>query len=241
MTQLGYSRRVKDVMTTNVHVVSVQAGFKELVQLIRDNQVSALPVVDSVGRVVGIVSEADLLLKEEHGLDGDGRHLFETGRKRAARAKAKARVAGQLMTAPVIMIGPQASLTEAAHAMHAHGVKRLPVVDEGGRLVGIVSRSDLLQVFLRTDAEIQREVGQELVRKTLWLESTDLRVTVSGGVVSFSGSVDRRSDVRLLKRLASQLEGVVDVATDELSYRWDDEAAARLEPAVIRPRPPLLF
>jgi len=241
MTQLGYSRQVKDVMTTNVHVVSEQADFKELVQLIHDNQISALPVVDLFGRVVGIVSEADLLLKEEHGLNGDGHRLFETGRTRAARAKARARVAGELMTAPVIVIGPQAPLSEAAHAMHAHGVKRLPVVDEGGRLVGIVSRSDLLQVFLRTDAEIRREVEEELVRKTLWLDPTDLRVTVSGGVVRFSGAVDRRSDSRLLKRLASQLEGVVDVSTDELSYQWDDQANAWLTPAAIGPRPPLLF
>jgi len=241
MTQLGYSRRVKDVMTTNVHVVSVQAGFKELVQLIRDNQVSALPVVDSVGRVVGIVSEADLLLKEEHGLDGDGRHLFETGRKRAARANAKARVAGQLMTAPVIMIGPQASLTEAAHAMHAHGVKRLPVVDEGGRLVGIVSRSDLLQIFLRSDAEMRCGVEEELLRKRLWIDPTDLQVSVSGGVVTFSGRVDRRSDLQLLRRLASQLEGVVEASADNVSYRWDNEASSRLTPIGIAPRPPMLF
>lgn len=241
MTQLGYGRRVKDVMTTNVHVVSEQTGFKEIVQLIRDNQVSALPVVDLFGHVVGIVSEADLLLKEEHGPDGDGRHLFESGRRRAARAKAQARVAGELMTAPVLVIGPQASVSEAARAMHAHGVKRLPVVDGDGRLAGIVSRSDLLQVFLRTDADIQREMEEELVRKTLWLDPSEVEVAVSAGVVRVSGTVDRRSDTRLLKRLASQVEGVVEVIVDDLRYRWDDEAARRLSPAGVAPRPPLLF
>ncbi len=241
MTQLGHSRRVKDVMTTGVHVVSEQAEFKDLVQLIRDNQVSALPVVDNSGRVVGIVSEADLLLKEEQGPNGEAPRLIESGRRRAARAKARARVAGELMTAPAVVIGPHASLTEAAHAMHEHGVKRLPVVDEGGRLVGIVSRSDLLQIFLRSDAEMRRGVEEELLRKRLWIDPTDLQVSVSGGVVTFSGSVDRRSDLQLLKRLASQLEGVVEASADNVSYRWDDEASSRLTPIGIAPRPPMLF
>lgn len=240
MTQPTRSQRVKDVMTTNVHVAGEQTGFKELVRLIRDNQISALPVLDRAGRVVGIVSEADLLLKEERAQLEEGRRLFESSRRRQDRAKANANTAIDLMSSPALVIEPELSIAEAARVMHERGVKRLPVVDGAGRLVGIVSRSDLLKVFLRSDEEIERELEVELIRKTLWLDPEAIKVSVDAGVVSLAGHVDRKTDKRLLVRLAAQLDGVVDVVATDVAYAYDDIAAARGEAAsLINSRQPL--
>jgi CBS domain-containing protein len=147
-------RRVRDVMTPQVLTVDEQAPFKEIVALMDECRISALPVLDEKGRVVGIVSEADLLLKEEFPEGPAGGRLLQGRRQREERAKAAGDTAVELMTAPAVTIGPDATVTEAARLLHRHGIKRLPVVDPAGPLLGIVSRADLLKVFLRADAEI---------------------------------------------------------------------------------------
>ena len=217
-------RSVEDLMTETVVTVAPAASFKDMATLLRRHRVSALPVVDHENKVLGIVSEADLLLKEERGSLVE-RHLVETSRRRSERRKAEGLTAADLMSAPAITVSPAASAATAAALMHSRGVKRLPVVDEASRLVGIVSRSDLLKIFLRHDADIQQEVRGDLVVGTLWLEPEAIEISVADGVVTFSGDVPRLSDGQILARLTLGLDGVVGVV-NRLAHRVDDSRPA---------------
>lgn len=211
---------VADVMTTDVVTVDALAPFKEVVRLMHEYRVSALPVVDADGVLVGVVSEGDLILKEDTELEGGG-HLFESRRHAVDRSKAAGMRAYELMTSPVISVAPEAPLGEAARRMHRSQVKRLPVLDGDGHLVGIVSRADLLRVFLREDAEIAREIREDVVRRTLWIDPDTIRVVVRDGVVTLQGQVERRSLLPIVERLVTSIEGVVAV-DDRLSYAADD-------------------
>jgi len=207
-------------MTAGPVVAVETTRFKEIVGMLAEYRISALPVVDDSGRLVGVVSEADLLHKEAFGLQGD-HHLVESRRMRREHAKAGALLARDLMTSPAVTIGTEASIAEAARVMHDKGVKRLPVVDEDGRVVGIVTRSDLLRVFLRPDAMIREDVVEGLIVKTLWMDPTSIEVHVTGGVVKLSGKVDRKSDIRILTNLIGGVDGVVSVVSG-LGFRYDD-------------------
>ena len=209
------------MMTRRVHVASPHTPFKLLVRLIEENRVSAIPVVDQQGIPVGIVSESDLLLKEQHHELESKQDLIHPFRRRHQRAKAKGVVASELMTSPLITIACEASLSQAASRMQQRNVRRLVVVDQRGKIAGIVSRSDLLQVFLRTDEDLHEEVVNQLVPAILQPSPEGLGVKVSSNVVTLSGEVDRRSDAVILTRLTRELDGVVDVI-DRLTHRWDD-------------------
>jgi CBS domain-containing protein len=197
--------------------------FKLLVRLIEENRVSAIPIVDQTGVPIGIVSEADLLLKEQRHVLESGHNLVHPRRGRDLRAKAAGNVASELMTSPPITITSGASLTDAARVMQERNVRRLVVVDERGRIAGIVSRSDLLQVFLRTDEELREEIVDKLMPQLLWPVPDGIRVDVRWNVVTLTGEVDRKSDIDVLARLAQGLDGVVDLV-NRLTYRWDDVA-----------------
>ncbi len=215
-------RAIRDVMTPTVVVVEDTAPFKEVVRRMQEFRVSALPVVDGQGRLSGVVSEGDLILKEDPLIDVDGR-LLQSRHRRIDRAKAAGLVARELMTAPPITIGPDASLGEAARLMHRHRVKRLPVVGPDGRILGIVSRADLLKVFLREDLEIRHEITEDIIRRTLWIDPATIRVVVKDGVVSLDGQIERRSLIRVLVGLVEAVEGVVGVH-ERLTYMMDDTA-----------------
>jgi CBS domain-containing protein len=202
---------VSTVMTRDVVTVSADAGYKEMTGLLHDRHISALPVIDAGGVVVGIVSEADLLLKEERP---EG-HLLDA---RAEAARAAARTAVALMTSPVVTVGPEATLTEAARVMHRRRVKRLPVVDPTGVLLGIVSRADLLAPFLRSDESIAREVREEVL---LAIDPVQMEIGVEDGVVRLEGQLETRSLARIAARLVGAVEGVVGV-DDQLTWRLDD-------------------
>lgn len=214
--------KVRDVMTTPVVTVSDSASFKEIVRLLHEHRISALPVVDAEGRIVGVVSEADLLLKEEYvpGQKGTGA-LIALGRKRLERRKAAGLVARQLMTQPAVTVRPEAPVQEAARLMHGRRVKRLPVVDEEGRVVGIVSRADLLKVFLRSDEEIQEEVTDRILYRTLWLEPGTVRAKVRDGIVHLEGTIEQRSMIPVVVALVQGVDGVVGV-DNRLEYLVDD-------------------
>jgi CBS domain-containing protein len=214
-------RRVRDVMTPEVVTVGEHAAFKEIAATVAEHRVSALPVLDDQGRVAGIVSEADLLLKEEFPEGPANRHLFRGRRRRMERAKAAGATAAELMTAPAVTVGPDASVAEAARLLHRHRIKRLPVVDPAGPLLGIVSRADLLKVFLRGDAEIAREVRQEVLLRAMWVDPDTVTVHVRDGVVTLTGQLERRSLIPIAVSLVHGLDGVVDVA-DRLSFDVDD-------------------
>jgi len=213
--------KVRDVMTNNVVAVRERAGYKEIVEALIGFGVSALPVLDGDYRVVGVVSEADLLPKAEFAGDQLQAPLFERRRRRTARTKAGGDTASELMTSPAVTIGPGASTVRAAQLMADEKVKRLPVVSEHGRLIGVVSRSDLLRTYLRPDAEIGDEVTSDVFGRTMGIRPSEVKVVVVDGIVTLRGRVDRRSTAGIVVKLTRAVTGVVDVV-DELTYEYDD-------------------
>jgi len=209
---------VASVMTRDVVTVPPSATYKDVVERLHERGVSALPVVDSAGGVLGIVSEADLLLKEEQPPHGPGGALADP---HGDAARATARTAAALMRSPVVTVGCAATLTQAARLMHEHHIKRLPVVDASGTLIGIVSRADLLLAFLRSDESIAEEVRDHVVVETLAIDPEDVRIDVDDGVVLLEGQLETRSLARILVRLAGAVEGVVGV-DDRLRWGLDD-------------------
>ena len=209
-------------MTGTVVTVGERTPYKEIVETLATHAVSAVPVVTDERRVVGIVSEADLLHKMEFAGLEPHVHLLERKQRRVARAKAAADTAGDLMTSPAVVIGTEESLTTAAKRMDAERVKRLPVVDEYGHLVGILSRRDLLRVYLREDGAIAKEITDDVLLRALWIEPGTVTVAVERGVVTLAGTVDRRSTVPLVVHLVETVAGVVEVV-DHLTYHHDDK------------------
>jgi CBS-domain-containing membrane protein len=213
---------IESVMTTEVVAVRPSVPFRELVRLLERHRISALPVTDDGGRLVGIVSEADLLVKEgyPHGADDAG--ALDAVRYRRRFAKAAGTCAAEVMTRQVMSVPLGTPVVNAARLMLHLDVKRLPVVDEAGRLAGIVTRADLLKLFLRPDPAIRWEIEQDLVRGKLGLVPGEVRVDVRDGAVALHGQVQRRSQVLALVRQAQAVEGVVTVDA-ELSWRVDDQ------------------
>jgi CBS domain-containing protein len=215
-------RTVADVMTTEVAVVGRDTSFKAVLRLLAHRRIAAVPVVDDAGQVLGVVSETDLLRREEYPVSGPSGWL-ERRRRRRERAKAAGRTAGELMSAPAVTVGPDATLTEAATLMARAGVNRLPVTVDG-RLVGIASRGDLLRVFLVPDEQIRDAVVHDVVERVLWAEPNTVHVDVRDGVVTLGGELERRSMVPITVALAHGVEGVVGVV-DHLTFGYDDTAA----------------
>ncbi|UNO43358.1 CBS domain-containing protein [Streptomyces sp. MST-110588] len=201
---------VSDVMTQTVVAVGRDAPFKEIVQTMDQWKVSALPVLEGEGRVVGVVSEADLLPKEEFRDSDPSR--FEQRRRLEDLAKAGALTAGELMSTPAICVHADAALSQAARIMAVRHVKRLPVVDAEGLLQGVVSRSDLLKVFLRPDADIAEEVRQVVMERLF--PGQEISVGVQEGVVTLTGPVHDTSFIPVAARLCRAVEGVVDVTCE---------------------------
>ncbi|MCX4572740.1 CBS domain-containing protein [Streptomyces sp. NBC_01571] len=215
-------RMVSDLMTTSVVRVRQNTGFKEIAKLLAEYDITAVPVVDDDDRPVGIVSEADLLRKEAGQLDPEG--LLPVLHPRPAeRAKQAATTAGGLMNSPSITARPQWTVVEAAQVMERYRVKRLPVVDEADRLVGLISRADLLRVFLRSDHAIREEISRDVLVRTLGIAPDSVTVHVVDGRVVLSGTVERKSLIPVAMRLCQGVDGVVDV-TQQLSHRTDDTA-----------------
>lgn len=230
--------QVSDVMTSPVLSVPAETPLKEVARLFIERRISGVPVIDDAGRVLGVVSEGDFLVKERGPRGGSpGRRpiawLFGDERAELEQAKINAATAGEAMSRPPLTVRTDCSLREAAGLMMDRGVNRLPVVDDDERLVGIVTRADLVAAFVRSDEELARVISEEVVRDTMWIDPRRVQVEVSEGVVRLTGSVDRRSTAQILGKLASQVDGVVRVA-DELRWELDDRgmeaAAERGEP-----------
>jgi CBS domain-containing protein len=214
-------------MTVDVVTVGEDTPYRDIVDTLAERRVSAVPVVDEDRRVVGVVSEADLLHKIEFVGDFEERRIFAGRRRREAQAKAHGLVARDLMSKPAITVVPATPLTLAAKLMDDEQVKRLPVTDELGRLVGIVSRGDLLRVFLRPDAAIERDVVEEVLHRTLWVEPGMVKVKLQDGVVTLAGRTDRRSTAQLAVKLTQTVPGVVEVI-DRLGFEYDDRQLAEV-------------
>jgi CBS domain-containing protein len=201
-------RTVQDVMTREVVAVRRSTLFKELVRLLNERRVTALPVLDDAGGVVvGVVSESDLALKEVQPLREGDTPIFESARQRSERAKAGGTTAAGLMTSPALTAGPEEPVAAAARRMHDRNVKRLPVVDRGGALVGIVTRADLLKVFLRSDEELRFDVLDHVAGDLLRLSPGAVGVTVSDGIVHLSGKVLLRSQALALAKMTRAVDG----------------------------------
>lgn len=212
---------VADVMTIGAISVQQDTPFKEIVDLLEAHEINAVPVVDGFDRVVGVVSSADLVPKIEFAGDDDNLRLFENRHTRQARGKAHATAAGELMNAPAVTVMSTTSVVAAARILETEELKRLPVVDDMGRLIGMVTRRDLLKVFLRTDDEIRREILDDAVDNLAGVERSQLRVEVDDGVVTLLGEVERASLIPGLVRQIERIDGVVDVVS-HLSPQVDD-------------------
>ncbi|MER8004229.1 MULTISPECIES: CBS domain-containing protein [unclassified Streptomyces] len=227
-------RTIEDVMTREVVRTTRDTSFKTVVGLLAEHRISGLPVVDDGERVLGVISETDLLQRQAAQDDvrrGRRPRLFRLTRSaRAAAAKARATTAEHLMTRPAVTAELGESVTEAARTMRRHAVERLPVVDRQGRLAGIVTRGDLLRVFLRPDEDIRRDVRDQ-VASALCQPRYLVDVGVTGGVVRLRGHVERRSDAGLAVLVARRVDGVVAV-TEALGHRVDD---SRPLPAGVSP------
>jgi CBS domain-containing protein len=205
---------VGDVMTTRVVAVKKEASFKEMITKLRDFRISAFPVVDGEGRVIGVVSEADMLNKEA---DLAGPEPLASILRFRDHEKSAAVTAGELMTSPPVVIGPDAPVMEAARHMRDRRVKRLPVINDTGHLIGIVCRADVLSVFARPDAEIREEAAEEAIAESFLLDSQPFAVTVHDGVVTLTGRPETDQGGRDLVERVRHIEGVVAVR-DRLSY-----------------------
>jgi CBS-domain-containing membrane protein len=209
---------VRDVMTTRVIWVRKSASFRDMVTTLREYRISAFPVLDENRRVIGVVSEADLLAKE--ALDGgeDGMPGMITGLlRRREQEKARGVTAGDVMTSPAVTVRPEDTVEHAARLMYTRKVKRLPVVDAGGHLVGVISRADVLTVFDRTDAQIRNEITGDVLHREFLIDPREFKVSVKDGVVTLEGRAGTAVLGQEVVRRVRHVQGVVAVR-DRLSY-----------------------
>lgn len=211
---------VGDVMTREVIRVTPGATFHEMIELMNHHGISALPVVADGGALLGVVSEADLLFKQD---PPSPKHRWtpESERSATRRRKSEGVVATGVMSTPALTIGPRASLVSAIRLLHRHHVKRLVVVGHDEQIIGMVSRRDLLAGFARTDDEIRADIIHGVIPCWVLVDPEQVTVEVEGGVVTLTGTVDRRTDADVLAHLVRGLDGVVDVHST-VGYRWDD-------------------
>jgi CBS domain-containing protein len=215
-------------MTREVLTIGPEAELRDVAGILVERNISGMPVCGVQGELLGIISEYDILVKEGGPRDDRGifGRLLGTGARRAR--KARALKVKDAMTTQVLTISPYASVAEAARRMSDLDVKRLPVVKDD-KLVGIVSRTDLVRAFVRTDEEIWQEIRDDVLRRTLWLEVPEaVEVHVKRGAVRLSGQVETASDAVLVHKLVSRVPGVVSVDA-ELGWRFDDTERARRE------------
>ncbi|WP_329567710.1 CBS domain-containing protein [Streptomyces sp. NBC_01361] len=212
-------RKVSELMTREVITVPQNAAFKDIVRTLTEHQVSAVPVVDSAGRPLGLISEGDLLQKSA----GQGDYFRSLPEREALQEdKAAALRAEELMSAPPVCANPDWTVAEAARLMEAQGVKRLLVVDETDMLVGIVSRRDLLRIFLRDDDAIRHEIMGDILDRTLRQGPADtITVEVADGRVELRGTVQFKSLIPVIERLCRTVDGVISVK-ELLGYAFDD-------------------
>jgi CBS domain-containing protein len=229
----GWSRKVSDVMTDSVVTVDRITPYKEITRLLAEHRISGMPVLKMGREVVGVVTEADLLAAQA----STARRLHAAASARSwwpHRQQHPALTAGELMTTPAITIGPHATVPAAARLMNTHHIRRLPVVDDQGRLIGVVSRRDLLSVFLRPDEDIAADIRQVL-DEILGAEPDEAEVTVRNGIVTLTGTLDPKAGphgdlIPLAIRLMWGVDGVVDIV-DKLGEAQAGEPASVTLPA----------
>jgi CBS domain-containing protein len=221
--------KVRDVMTTEVVTVTSDTPLKKAAALMLERGISGIPVVDG-GQVVGVLSETDVLFKEHTRPERQGlldwvMHYGED----PPPAKLDARLAGDAMTSPALTVPPGRGVADAATMLLDLGIDRLPVVD-GEELVGIVTRSDLVRAFTRTDGEVESEIREDVILRTLWVEPSAVSVSVDGGEVVIKGHVESEKVAELIRAYALRVPGVVSVDT---KLTWPPEARRQADGALV--------
>ena len=211
--------KVQDVMTREVVTVEPRTPIKDVARLLVARRISGVPVVEADGTVVGVVSEGDILVKERDRCGSTSLLAHFLDLDVPERAKHDARDAADAMTAPPVTIRKARPVHEAAALMLDRRVNRLPVVDEHSRLVGIVTRADLVRAFARTDAEIERDIRDDVLRRTFWASPDRFAVDVKGGEVTIQGRVADQQSADVLTRLVEHVPGVVQVRS---RISWPD-------------------
>jgi CBS domain-containing protein len=213
------SATVKDVMTTHVVAVTKDASFKDVAALLRQHRITAFPVVDADGKVIGVVSESDMLPKEAllagFGNPAPAGNAAVPGHNDFAKAAGV--TAASIMTRAPITITPDESVTSAARLMYSCKVRSLPVVTEYGYLTGIISRADVLSVYGRPDVLIRQEIAQDVIMAEFGGDPGRFTVTVKDGIVTLEGFPDTRQQGRNILAEAWHIDGVVSVR-DRLTY-----------------------
>jgi CBS-domain-containing membrane protein len=209
------SSTVKDVMSTHVIAVRRSAQYKEMAAMLHSQRLSAFPVIDDDNKVIGVVSETDLLTKE--ALEGSMPRTLEGMTRQRVRSQVNGITAADLMSKPAVTIGPDETVTQAARLMYNRRVKRLPVVSDDGTLIGIVTRSDVLTVYSKPDQEIQGEISKDVIRGTFHCDPARFTVTVKDGIVTIEGTPETTQVGLDIIDAARHMEGVVAVR-DRLTY-----------------------
>lgn len=224
--------RLNELMTTDIITVGPDAPLKEAARRMIEAGISGLPVTDDEGALVGVITEADFVANEAGRRApkraGLLRHWLREDDMPASERRVK-----DVMSAQVKTLSPDADHAEAARTMQREGIKRIPVVDESGRLVGIVSRGDILRAFNRPDAVIISEITDHILREVLWIDPKLVSVTCDDGNVVLSGRLETRSDAQLLAELTRRLDGVASV-NDQLAWSYDNTKLEAPKPRPVR-------
>jgi CBS-domain-containing membrane protein len=218
--------KVRDIMTTDPVRVTGDTGLREAARLMVRHRVSGLPVVDGAGKLVGIVSEGDFIRQEASRERPHGVSLLDALFGEGELEPVGAETVGEVMTRSVVTITPEASIGEAARVMGRRNVKRLPVVDLVGELVGIISRADVVGAFTKPDDIIEDEIREDVIRRLLFLDPEVVTIGVSDGVVTLEGELENRTEAHLLEELSRRIAGVVRVES-RLGYKVDDRKLER--------------
>ena len=215
--------RVEDVMSVDVATVRPETSLKDAAQELSGHAISGMPVVDDDGRIRGVISEADVLAKEQSEPEDDAgfmARLLGRDERRDSRRFA-ARLVSDAMTSPAITIERYWPVSVAARRMLEHGVNRLPVVQQG-RLVGIVTRADLVRAFARPDEQIVEDIRDMIaLQQELWADEQPVEVRIDAGEVTLAGQVRNRDETDVLCKMVRTVPGVVGVRTD---LTWSEPA-----------------
>ena len=227
--------RIHEIMQRDVITVAPGTTLKDVAALLVGRRISGLPVCATDGHVLGVVSEADIVRKEQPGEVAPtallGRLLEQAY---GAASRFAARTAGDAMTTPAVTLCSRDNVADAARLMIAKRINRLPIVD-GAELVGIVTRSDLVRAFDRDDAAILGEIEDDVLRTTLWIDPGTLEVSVEEGLVTLEGCVDTKTTAEIVRAYIRRVPGVVDVDS-QLTWRTDDLVRRRRTLASRLPR-----
>jgi CBS domain-containing protein len=205
--------KVSELMKTDVVTAAPEASLKDVAKTLVEHGISGMPVCDTEGHVLGVISEGDILYKERGRLERRGGPLawLVDGISYSEVSKAEAHTAYDAMTTPPITITPGRPAAAAARLMVERGVNRLPVVNQDERLVGIVTRADLVRAFIRTDEELTAEIREDVLQRVLWVEPDTIDVTVRNGDVELAGELETSADAAVLEKLVAKIPGVISV------------------------------